>query len=189
MEPTELGLIVNDFLVEHFPRVVSVDFTATMEEDLDKIEEGALGWKEVIREFWSPFSGNLSKAEENAKRVTVPPREIGENCPECGSALIIKRGRFGEFIACSGYPDCTYSRPILKTIGVSCPKCGTGELVRRRSKREGASSTAVLAFPSATSPPGLSPRERSVPNAEEPWSPRGRTSPPSARIVPKGGRI
>jgi len=147
MQPSELGLIVNDFLVEHFPRIVNVDFTATMEEDLDDIEEGTRGWKEVVREFWSPFSSNLAKAEENAKKVTVPPREIGENCPECGSPLVIKRGRFGEFIACSGYPDCKYSRPILKTIGVSCPKCGIGEVVRRRSKKGGRFFYGCSRFP------------------------------------------
>ena len=188
MEPTELGLIVNDFLVEHFPGVVNVDFTATMEEDLDQIEEGTRGWKEVIREFWSPFSGNLSKAEENAKRVTVPPREIGENCPECGSPLIIKRGRFGEFIACSGYPDCTYSRPILKTIGVSCPKCGTGEVVRRRSKKGGRFFYGCSRFPECDFASWALPTGEKCPECGGAMVTKGKNKPPFCKDCSQGGK-
>ncbi len=133
--PTELGVLVCDFLLEHFSDLVNTDFTATMEEDLDEIERGERQWLDLVRVFWESFSADLVKAEKLARPVELPVREIGEDCPECGAPLVIKRGRFGEFIACSGYPECRYSRPLLKTIGVACPVCGEGEVVRRRSKK------------------------------------------------------
>ncbi|QVL35486.1 type I DNA topoisomerase [Aminirod propionatiphilus] len=133
--PTELGVVVCDFLVEHFSDLVNTDFTASMEEDLDQVEGGQRQWLDLVRSFWQTFSVDLAKVEELAPPVELPVREIGENCPDCGSPLVIKRGRFGEFIACSGYPQCKYSRPLLKTIGVACPKCKEGEIARRRSKK------------------------------------------------------
>ncbi len=188
MQPTDLGLIVNDFLVEHFPRVVSVDFTATMEEDLDDIEEGSREWKDVVREFWNPFSSNLAKAEENAKKVTVPPREIGENCPECSSPLVIKRGRFGEFIACSGYPNCTYSRPILKTIGVTCPKCGVGDLVRRRSKKGGRFFYGCSRFPECDFASWALPTGEKCPECGGAMVTKGKNKPPFCMDCSQGGK-
>lgn len=133
--PTELGVVVCDFLVAHFADLVNTDFTATMEEDLDEIEQGQRQWLDLVRAFWKSFSADLAKAEEEAKPVELPVKEVGEDCPDCGAPLVIKRGRFGEFIACSAYPKCKYSRPLLKTIGVACPKCKEGEVVRRRSKK------------------------------------------------------
>ncbi|MCF7936148.1 MAG: type I DNA topoisomerase [Synergistales bacterium] len=135
MAPTELGTIVNDFVVQYFDGVINVDFTAAMENELDDVEAGERQWRAVVGDFWNPFSSTLKEAEEKAERVKLPVREIGEDCPECGAPLVIKHGRYGEFIACSAYPDCTYSRPILKTIGVTCPKCGEGDVVKRRSRK------------------------------------------------------
>lgn len=135
LEPTDLGLVVNDFLVAHFPGIVDVGFTAGMESELDEVEQGGRPWVDVVDDFWRPFSETLASAEKNAERVRVPVKEIGEACPECGAPLVIKRGRFGEFIACSGYPNCSYTRPILKTLGIPCPTCGKGEVVRRRTKK------------------------------------------------------
>ena len=132
MYPTELGVLVNSLLVEHFPTVVDVDFTAHMEEDLDKVEEGREDWVRLLRGFYGPFAEVLHKAEENIEEVEMAPEEIGEPCPRCGKPLVKRRGRFGQFIACSGYPECSYTRPV--GIGVKCPLDG-GEIVERRTRK------------------------------------------------------
>ncbi|MBQ7168876.1 MAG: type I DNA topoisomerase [Synergistaceae bacterium] len=138
--PTSLGLTVDDFLAQYFNRkdlssIVDAGFTAQMEKELDEVEEAARKWLDVVGEFWGEFSATLSEAED-APRVPLPgPEPIGEACPECGHDLVKKRGRFGEFIACSNYPECRYTRPILSKIGVTCPKCGEGEIVKRKSKK------------------------------------------------------
>ena len=126
LTPSEIGFMVNDMLVEYFPDVVDIDFTASMENDLDKVEEGTADWQQVIRAFYGPFERTLERAEAAIPVVEMPEVEIGEPCPQCGKPLVRKHGRFGEFIACSGYPECKYTRPI--GIGVACPKCG-GEVV------------------------------------------------------------
>ncbi len=133
--PTELGRVVNDFLVRHFPDVVDVSFTAQMEEQLDQVEGGNVEWLKVIKDFWSRFSKVLSEVKRAAESVSLPDRAVGEACPQCGAPLVVKRGRYGEFVACSAYPECTYTRPILQEIGVSCPICGDGKVVRRKSKK------------------------------------------------------
>ncbi len=139
LEPTPLGMTVDGFLEEHFPGIVDSAFTAGMENELDSVEEDDRQWRDVVGEFWKGFSADLEKAEREAEKVPPPPPEfIGEDCPECGSPLVLKSGRFGDFIGCSGYSDpekkCKYTRPVLKTIGVVCPKCGEGEVVKRRGK-------------------------------------------------------
>jgi len=130
--PTDLGMLVTDLLVEHFPDIVDLNFTAQMEEELDEIEEGRRDWVKVVREFYTPFEKDLKQAEKQIVEVEFPEVEIGEPCPECGRPLVRKHGRFGEFIACSGFPECRYTRPV--GIGVTCPLDG-GEIVQRRSKR------------------------------------------------------
>jgi DNA topoisomerase-1 len=130
--PTELGRLVNDLLTEHFPEIVDVRFTAHLEEDLDRVEEGQADWVDVVREFYEPFERDLRRAEALIEELEMKPEPTGEACPACGRQLVRKQGRFGEFIACSGYPECTYTRPV--GIGVPCPKCG-GEVVERRSRR------------------------------------------------------
>lgn len=138
--PTGLGLTVDEFLARYFNRkdlssIVDAGFTAQMEKELDEVEEAIRGWLDVVGEFWGEFSVTLEEAE-GAPRVPLPePEPIGEKCPECGHDLVKKRGRFGEFIACSNYPECKYTRPILDKIGVTCPKCGEGEIVKRKSKK------------------------------------------------------
>jgi len=130
--PTDLGILVNALLVEHFPNVLDVEFTARMEENLDKVEEGAQDWVRLLQGFYGPFSTELTKAEHSIEEVEITPEEIGEPCPRCGRPLVKRRGRYGEFIACSGYPECSYTRPV--GIGVRCP-LDAGEVVERRTRK------------------------------------------------------
>jgi len=132
LAPTDLGMLVTDLLVEHFPDIVDLGFTAQMEEELDEIEEGRRDWVKVVREFYAPFARDLKVAEKKIEEVEFPEVEIGELCPESGHPLVRKHGRFGEFIACTGFPECRYTRPL--GIGVTCPLDG-GEVVQRRSRR------------------------------------------------------
>jgi DNA topoisomerase I len=132
--PTEIGFIVNDILVEHFPKVVDLQFTASMEDELDQIAEGKKEWVPVIREFYGPFHDNLKTKE---KEVEKHVEKLDEKCPTCGNGLIIKFGRFGKFIACSTYPDCKYTRPmpeeqkiIDENSGEVCEKCGKPMVVK-----------------------------------------------------------
>lgn len=131
--PTELGETVLSLLVEHFPYILDIKFTALMEEELDKIEEGTLDWGKVLKDFYQPFEGYLKKAKENMKDVRQEPVPAGENCEKCGKPMMIKWGRFGKFIACSGFPECKTTKSI--STGIVCPKeaCG-GYLVARKGK-------------------------------------------------------
>ena len=138
--PTSLGMTVDEFLAQYFNRkdlssIVDAGFTAQMEKELDEVEDAQRKWLDVVSEFWGEFSNTLEEAQEAPKIPLPEPESIGEACPECGSDLVKKRGRFGEFIACSNYPNCKYTRPILSKIGVKCPKCGEGEIVKRKSKK------------------------------------------------------
>jgi DNA topoisomerase-1 len=133
LQPTDLGTLVNDLLVEHFGDVMDYDFTATLEEELDQIEEGEQEWQKVVGDFYRPFERDLVQAEQKIVEVETPVVEIGEACPQCGRPLVRKHGRYGEFIACSGFPECKYTRPV--GIGIMCPRCKTGEIVERRSRR------------------------------------------------------
>jgi DNA topoisomerase-1 len=130
--PTPLGRLVNQLLTTHFPNVVDVEFTARLESSLDRIEEGKADWVGVVRAFYEPFEQDLRRAEQLIEEVELRPEPTGESCPQCEAPLVRKQGRFGEFIACSRYPACTYTRPV--GIGVRCPRCG-GEIVERRSRR------------------------------------------------------
>ncbi|MBI3999239.1 MAG: type I DNA topoisomerase, partial [Candidatus Omnitrophica bacterium] len=131
--PTELGETVIELLVEHFPYVLDIQFTALMEEELDKIEEGELNWIKVLQDFYGPFEGHLKEAKIKMKDVRQDPVPTGENCDKCGKPMMIKWGRFGKFVACSGFPECRNTKPI--STGVACPKpnCG-GYLVKRKGK-------------------------------------------------------
>ncbi len=130
--PTDLGILVNALLVEHFPDVLDVEFTANMEEHLDRVEEGKEDWVKLLRTFYGPFAKVLHQAEQNIEEVEMAPEEIGELCPRCSRPLVKRRGRYGEFIACSGYPECSYTRPV--GIGVQCP-IDHGEIVERRTRK------------------------------------------------------
>lgn len=132
--PLELGETVDRLMKKHFPDIVDVKFTAQVETGLDQVEEGDRAWTELLRDFYGEFKRTLDQAENEMERVERPVIEIGEACPECGRPLVIKTGRFGEFVSCSNYPECKYSRQLQKKIGVACPRCGN-DLVERRSKR------------------------------------------------------
>jgi DNA topoisomerase-1 len=134
MEPTELGTIVNDLLIEHFPDVFDIDFTAKMEERLDDIAQGRQPWVPVLHEFYGPFSVAVSDAEREMARVTLPVELAGEQCEKCGREMVIKLGRYGKFIACPGFPECRNAKPFLIRIGVACPECGA-DLVERRTRK------------------------------------------------------
>lgn len=132
LQPTELGTLVCDLLIKHFPEIMDVGFTAQMEEELDLIASGEKERVPVLREFYQPFEKALERAEEEMEKVEDEP--TGELCEECGSPMVFKFGRYGKFIACSNYPNCKNTKPYLVKIGVSCPRCG-GELVERRSRK------------------------------------------------------
>ncbi|MCL4545212.1 MAG: type I DNA topoisomerase [Chloroflexi bacterium] len=141
--PTPLGFATNDFLVDHFDSIVDTHFTAQMEEQLDDIASGERNWKELLREFYSPFSSRVAdKQNVPHVRVEKPPAvEIGEQCPQCGRPLVERKSRFGTFVGCSGYPECRYikkpERPTapVEQTDVTCPQCGKGKLVQRTATR------------------------------------------------------
>jgi DNA topoisomerase-1 len=132
--PMDVGIVVNDLLVEYFPDYIDVGFTAQMESDLDLVAGGEREWVPVLREFYGPFSGTLDQAREKMPTVQMGNDPTGELCPRCGHPLIYKYGRFGKFIGCSNFPECRYSQPILVKTGVKCPECG-GDLVEKKTRR------------------------------------------------------
>ena len=132
--PTETGFLVSDLLIEHFPDVLDVGFTAHMEEDLDRIASGDLEWVSVISEFYAPFSAEVAQAEEKMPELNMGPEPIGRACPRCGKELVIRWGRYGKFISCSGFPECRHTEAWLEKIGVICPKDG-GDIVERKTRK------------------------------------------------------
>ena len=132
--PTELGVTVNKILTAHFPEIVDPGFTAQMEEQLDEIARGKYEWIAALQEFYPAFKNMLDKAWTNLERVNLT-QASEETCPKCGRSMVIKVGRFGKFLACSGYPDCKTTMPYLVKTGISCPQCG-GDLVKRISKKK-----------------------------------------------------
>jgi DNA topoisomerase-1 len=132
--PTETGILVNDLLVEHFPDVIQVGFTARMEADLDRVASGDEEWAEVINEFYVPFEQDVRQAEEKMPEMKVEPEPIGRACPRCGHDLVVRWGRYGKFISCSNFPECRHTEPLLEKIGVACPKDG-GEVVERKTRK------------------------------------------------------
>ncbi|MEC5422705.1 type I DNA topoisomerase [Virgibacillus sp. C22-A2] len=134
--PTELGVIVIDLVQEFFPEIIDVAFTARMEGDLDSVEEGTTQWIRVIDEFYQDFNKRLEKAELEMEKVEIRDEPAGIDCEECGHEMVYKMGRYGKFLACSNFPDCRNTKPILKEIGVKCPKCKEGNVVERKSKKQ-----------------------------------------------------
>jgi DNA topoisomerase-1 len=133
--PTKLGIAVTDLLTAHFPDVMNIGFTARIEEELDEIASGEQEWVPVLRQFYEPFDKAIERAMKEAERV---PRdqideETDEVCEKCERPMVIKSGRFGRFLSCSGFPECKNSRPLLARVGVECPECG-GDLVERRQR-------------------------------------------------------
>jgi DNA topoisomerase-1 len=132
--PTPLGITVTDLLVQHFPDIMDVNFTARMEEDLDRIAAGEEDWVEVLRRFYGPFEQRLQEALARIQKVSLDHEVLDEQCPECGAPLQIRYGRFGKFVGCTRFPECRYTRPFFNKLGVPCPQCG-GELLEKKSKR------------------------------------------------------
>jgi DNA topoisomerase I len=134
--PTELGEIVHELMLEFFPEIIDVEFTAKMEKNLDEIEEGKVEWIKVVDEFYREFEKRLQIAEKEMKEVEIKDEPAGIDCEVCGSPMVYKMGRFGKFIACSNFPECRNTKPIVKEIGVKCPKCHEGNIVERSSKKK-----------------------------------------------------
>ncbi|AIG27626.1 type I DNA topoisomerase [Brevibacillus laterosporus] len=133
--PTELGQIVITLIEEFFPEILDVEFTSGMEGGLDQVEDGIADWVKVLDSFYQGFSERVKVAEEEMKEVELKDEVSDEICELCGKHLVYKLGRFGKFLACSGFPDCRNTKPIVKHIGVKCPSCKSGEVVERKSKK------------------------------------------------------
>lgn len=133
--PTELGMTVTDLLKEYFKDILDVDFTANMEDQLDDVEMGSVQWKDVIRNFYKGFEKELEIANKEIEKIEQKVVLTDEVCEKCGRPMALKNGRFGEFLACTGYPECKNTKAIVKKIDVKCPKCGIGDIVARKSRR------------------------------------------------------
>lgn len=134
LHPTELGKIVTDILETNFQKFIDVDFTATMESQLDEVEEGNIPWKEVVAKSYEPLKEAIEIAKENIEKINMD-EETDEICENCGEHMVIKHGRFGKFMACKNYPECKTTKPIVNKIGVKCPKCNNGDIILRKSKK------------------------------------------------------
>jgi len=138
LQPTEIGIVVNDLLVEHFPQIVDLNFTAKIEEDLDEIAEGKKKWQPVIKEFYDPFAQLLKLKEKEIIKKDIIEEKTDLKCDKCGSPMIIKIGRFGKFLACSNYPECKNIQPMMVTkeekeaeeTKETCPKCSAKLIVK-----------------------------------------------------------
>ncbi len=136
LKPTALGDTVNELLKEHFPDIVDLKFTNHMESELDEVESGKVYWKSVLKEFYGGFSKELEEASDGLKgiKIKVPDELSSEYCDVCGRQMVIKNGRFGRFLACPGFPDCTFTKPLVIEMPGACPKCG-GKILKRTSKK------------------------------------------------------
>lgn len=132
--PTELGFIVNNIVSEYFKQIVDVEFTAEMESKLDSIEEGNANWKSVVEEFFVPLKEAIDIAEKEIAKITIEDKVSDIPCDKCGRLMVIKQGRFGEFLACPGYPECKNTKTMARELDVKCPKCG-GNVLEKRSKK------------------------------------------------------
>ena len=132
--PTALGEVVTQLMMERFTDIIDVEFTANMENQLDQVEEGKRAWKALIADFYKNFKVELEAAEATLERIKVPDEETDEICEVCGKKMVIKMGRFGKFLACPGWPECTNTKPIVERMPGRCPKCGSG-MLKRKSKR------------------------------------------------------
>ncbi|MCM0648598.1 type I DNA topoisomerase [Clostridium swellfunianum] len=132
--PTELGVIVNTIISEYFKEIVDVEFTAGMEDKLDNIEEGKENWNSVVDDFFKPIKKSIEIAEKEISKIEIEDEISEEKCDKCGRNMVIKHGRFGDFLACPGYPDCKNTKPIVEQLDVPCPKCG-GKILAKRSKK------------------------------------------------------
>jgi DNA topoisomerase-1 len=134
LKPTELGFIIDEIMTDYFSNIVDVTFTADMETKFDEIEEGDMEWKVSIRAFYGPFIALIEKADLEIEKVDLT-EETDIDCEKCGKKMLIRHGRYGKFLACSDYPTCDNTKPILKKLGIKCPICEDGEIIERKSKK------------------------------------------------------
>ena len=134
-QPTELGFVVNDLLAQHFANIINIQFTAQMEDELDEIAQENRDWVRVVQDFYTPFEESLNNASQLMEKVKLADEVTGEICPKCGKPMVVKFGRYGKFLACSGYPECKSTKPFQVRVGVKCPECGS-ELVEKISKKK-----------------------------------------------------
>lgn len=132
--PTDLGNSVTDFLVQYFPNILDLPFTAKLESDLDAVANGQKKWQPVIADFYGPFEKELAVSYDQAEKVKVPVETLDEKCPDCGNPLVLRVGRYGKFVACSTFPACKYTRQYAEKIDMKCPKCG-GDIIVKKSRR------------------------------------------------------
>ncbi len=135
LQPTELGFVVNDLVIQYFPDIINIKFTARMEDELDEIADEKRDWVGVVQDFYTPFEKDLTKATELMERVKLPDEVTEETCPKCGKPMVVKTGRFGKFLACSGYPECKSTKSFQIKTGANCPQCGS-ELVQKVNKKK-----------------------------------------------------
>ncbi len=172
-KPTAVGTTVSDFLVKNFTDIVDYDFTAEMEEDLDRIARGEKEWRKVLGVFYKPFEKKIDEVLENAERSKVPVEKLNKPCPDCGKEekgeLVLRTGRFGKFISCSRFPDCKYTDNFEEKIeGVDCPLCQKGEVVVKRTRR-GASFYGCSTYPKCDWASWKEPKKGDTVTAEE-WA-------------------
>lgn len=134
--PTELGEIVIELILEFFPEIINIEFTANMEQSLDEVEEGNANWVKIVDDFYVGFEPRLEKAEKEMREVEIKDEPAGEDCELCGHPMVFKMGKYGKFMACSNFPDCRNTKAIVKEIGVICPKCEEGQIIERRSNKK-----------------------------------------------------
>ncbi|HEX3871727.1 MAG TPA: type I DNA topoisomerase, partial [Pirellulales bacterium] len=135
LSPTELGEVVTDLLVKHFAAIVDAKFTSRMEDELDDIASGERAWVPMMREFYGPFHQSVTLAEQEMTRVKIADEPTDEVCEKCGRPMVIKLGKFGRFLACTGFPECRNARPLLIKTGVKCPQCHEGDVVEKRTRK------------------------------------------------------
>lgn len=136
LKPTSLGEVTNQLMSEHFDKIVDVKFTANMEKSLDEVENGKKSWVKTLQDFYSDFDEELTEAEEamDGKRIKVPDEETDQVCELCGKPMVIKIGRYGKFMACSGFPECKNTKKIVQETGGICPYCGKKVLLKKSKK-------------------------------------------------------
>jgi DNA topoisomerase-1 len=134
LKPNALGMAVNDFLVENFSDIDDMPFTAKMEDEFDEIAGGKKDWVPVIKEFFDPFSIRVQGIYKNANRVKIQTEETDEKCDVCGAAMIVRIGKFGKFLACSKFPECKHTKPLIKTLDIKCPD-DSGFVVIKKTKK------------------------------------------------------
>lgn len=134
--PTELGEIVIELILEFFPEIINIEFTANMEQSLDEVEEGNANWVKIVDDFYVGFEPRLEKAEKEMREVEIKDEPAGEDCELCNHPMVFKMGKYGKFMAFSNFPDCRNTKPIVKEIGVTCPKCDKGQIIERRSNKK-----------------------------------------------------